>query len=161
MIYTLDQHEVDFWNDAGNTFGSSLALVIREVAGDLSKLTGTTPNTVSIRESQLTPTAFNGLLAATEADTVFAHTSTVKATSERLLLISGVLHARLSAAVSARMEERLKLLSAPLAEVVEVDFRRAYRPTPEENAVFGYFEGFDAEKHRDDMKALKSRLTGR
>lgn len=120
MIYTLDQHEVDFWNDAGNTFGGSLALVIREVAGDLSKLTGTTPNMVSIRESQLTPTAFNGLLAATEADTVFAHTTTVKATQERILMIGGVLHARLSAAVSARIEQRKKSGVVSLAEVVQL-----------------------------------------
>lgn len=120
MIYTLDQHEIDFWNHAGNTFGSSLGAVVREVAGDLSRMTDSTPNMVSIREGQLTPFAFNGLLAATEANTIFAHTTTIKATQERLLLIGGVLHAQLFGAVSARIEQRKKSGVASLAEVVQL-----------------------------------------
>lgn len=130
MIYTLDQHEVDFWNHAGNTFGSSLGAVVREVAGGLSGMTDSTPNMVSIRENQLTRFAFNGLLAATETNTIFAHTTTIKATQERLLLIGGVLHAQLFAAVSARIEERQNTGVVSLAEVVQL--RREVKNTASE-----------------------------
>lgn len=125
MIYTLDQHEVDFWNDAGSLYGSRLGDVIRDVAEDLPEPFVSTPSMVSIRENQLTPVAFKGLLAVEEADAVFAHTTTIKATQERLLMIGGVNHAQLLARVSVQMEERRKLLSAPLAQVIRVDFRRA------------------------------------
>lgn len=36
----------------------------------------------------------------------------------------------------------------------------SYQPTPQERAVLMYVEGFDPVKHRADMEALKSRLTG-
>ena len=124
MIYTLDEHEVDFWNDAGSLYGSHLGNVIKDVAEDLPEPFVSTPSMVSIRENQLTPVAFKGLLAVEEVDAVFAHTTTIKATQERLLMVGGVNHAQLMARVSVQMEECRTLLSAPLAQVIRVDFRR-------------------------------------
>ena len=115
MIYTLDQREIDFWNHAGSVYGRSFGAVVKDV---MLWLADSTPNMVSIRESELTPFAFNGLLAATETSTVFAHTTTIKATQERLLLLGGVLHAQLFAAVSARIEHRKESGVVSHAEIV-------------------------------------------
>jgi hypothetical protein len=35
-----------------------------------------------------------------------------------------------------------------------------YRPTPEERAVFAYFDNFDLEKYHADVVVLKSRIIG-
>lgn len=115
MIYTLDKREIDFWNHAGSVFGGSFGAVVKDV---MLWPADSTPNMVSIRENELTPFAFNGLLAATEANTVFAHTTTIKATQERLLIIGGVLHAQLLAAVSVRIEDRKKSQVVSHAEIV-------------------------------------------